>query len=135
MKKEVKLDKDGWLTEIDAKALRREALDLRAYIMNAPEEEEETFWYRGRLLPFVERALAGQVVLPFKGPAPYFLPAQFEGREPMMPSHAMTLYSRFMNRIRGSPSASATSRTENGLYKPNWREVHGERYEEVEFED
>lgn len=57
MRKLVKLDAGGWLTEIDLKAMRREALALQAYIEAAPEGEEKLFQYRKKVLPSVCAAL------------------------------------------------------------------------------
>jgi hypothetical protein len=132
MRKLVLTDKGGWLTEVDPKALRREALALKAYIDSAPKQEEKLFQYRKRLLPLVEAALSGGVQFPFKGDKPYSSRWIGEGFEPELPPVLAELYYRFMNRIRGNSTCGLKDIKD---YKPELVEKDGQCYEWVEFED
>jgi len=134
MRKQVRKDHDGALTEIDSKALRREAMALRAYIEQASSEEEAIFRYRVKLLPLVEGAMNGTLAIPHKGD-PYNLRFIMEGMEPDLPEGIQDLYFQFLSRIKGRASVSSTSVDENGRYIPDEVEINGQRYEWVEFED
>ncbi len=103
MRKLVLLDKDGALTEIDRKALRREALALKAYINQAPFAEAYQFDYRGKLLPLVEAALNGTVKVLYKESGPYNTLLMREGLEPPLPPEAHKRYVDFLLRIQGNP--------------------------------
>ncbi len=138
MRKLVRKNKDGWLTEVDPKALRREALALKAYIEAASRKEEKQFRYRERLLPLVEAALSGALQIPFKGDKPYNSRMMMEGLEPWLPEGISELYFGFMIRIAGTAHISAPSYLKTGNimdYVPDIVEKDGERYEWVEFED
>jgi asparagine synthetase A len=65
MKKLVKKNLDGRLLEIDTKALRREAAELKAKIEIASDEEQRKFDYRRKLLPLIDAALNGTLVFPY----------------------------------------------------------------------
>ncbi|MDW5443185.1 hypothetical protein [Polaromonas sp. SM01] len=137
MKKLVKLDPGGWLTEIDLKAMRREALTLRAYIEAASEGEARLFEYRRKVLPLIQAALDSTLPIPYKGDDPYSWSLMLEGLTPRLTEAFCHVYSRFMNRIAGSSTNSALSTgTEN---KSDWLSnvvvKDGERYKWVEFED
>ncbi len=139
MRKLVLKDKDGALTEADPKALRREALALKAYIESAPKREEQKFQYRVKLLPLVEAALNGTLEIPYKEPEPYNLRLSLEGFEPMLPQpFSSEVYSPFINRIRGSALCSDPTYLKNKDildYSPVIIEQNGQRYQWVEFED
>jgi hypothetical protein len=138
MRKLVKLDANGWLTEIDQKALAREARALRAYIESAPTKEEEIFQYRIKVLPLVEAAISGALVLPYTGDDPYSWRLMLEDLTPMLTDAFRTVYSKFIVRIHGHPMPVAPSFRETGdalSYIPEIVEQDGDRYEWVEFED
>ncbi len=138
MKKLVKLDPGGWLTEIDLKAMLREALALQAYIDAAPEGEERLFQYRRKVLPLVRVALDGTLPVPYKGDDPYSWQLMLEGLAPRLTEAFSQVYSRFMNRIAGSPTRSSPLVVQSGDssdYVPDVVVRDGERYEWVEFED
>lgn len=138
MKKLVKLDANGWLTEIDQKALAREAHALRTYIESAPAKEEEIFQYKNKVLPLVEAAISGTLMLPYKGEDPYSWRLMLEDLAPMLTDAFRTIYSAFIVRIHGHPMPVAPSYRETGdalKYIPAIVEKDGDRYEWVEFED
>lgn len=138
MKKLVKLDSEGWLTEIDRKALHREALALKAYIEASPAAEEKIFRYRDKVLPLVKAALMNMLEVPYKGDDPYSWRLMLEGVTPVIPNGFSDHYSKFLTRIRGSPMMSAPSFLRSGKasdYVPEVEEIDGYRYEWVEFED
>lgn len=138
MKKLVKLDPGGWLTEIDLKAMRREALALQVYIDSAPQGEEKLFEYRRKVLPLVRAALEGTLPIPYKGDDPYSWRLMLEGLSPMLGEEFRAFYSAFMVRVGGSPVWSSPSYLRTGDssdYVPDVVIKDGERYEWVEFED
>ncbi|MBX3659686.1 MAG: hypothetical protein KF740_14740 [Ramlibacter sp.] len=134
----MRLDDGGWLTEIDQRAMRREALALKSYIEAAPAQEERLFQYKEKVLPLVDAALSGSLQIPFKGQGGYSWRLMLEGLEPMLVQRFRELHSRFMNRIDGSAMWSAPSFLQTGNsedYKPDIVMKDGVRYEWVEFED
>jgi hypothetical protein len=138
MKKLVRLDAGGWLTEIDMKAMHREARALQAYIQTASLDEELLFQYRSKVLPLICAALEGRLQIPYKGEAPYSWQLMFEGLAPKLTGDFSNLYSLFMNRIAGSSTLSALSVQQNddtADYVPDIIEKDGWRYEWVNFED
>lgn len=136
MKKLVKKTQDGRLTEIDLKAMRREATELLEYVTHAPIEERNEFDYDGWLLPVVESALNGTLPIPYMED-PYNIQYVLEGILPELPPQLKLPYFRFLARIQGSASVSSASTIERGSYEPGTAEVgiDGERYEWVVFED
>jgi len=136
MRKLVLKDQDGRLTEVDTKALRREALALKVYIENATYEEEQLYNYKTRLLPLVLEALNGTLNFPHKG-HPYNIRYMMEGIEPELPLTLDDAYYAFMARIHGNVSFSSASLKDFGEYIPGASEVviDGQRYEWVDFED
>ena len=138
MRKLVKLDSGGWLTEIDPKAMRGEALALQVYIETAPEGEERLFQYRLKVLPLVRAALDGTLPIPYKGDEPYSWQLMLEGLAPRLTEVFSQVYCRFMNRIAGSSTWSAPSVIRTGNSSDYVADIvikDGERYEWVEFED
>lgn len=138
MRKLVKLNSRGLLTEIDIKVMRRKALALKAYIESAPKQEEELFQYKAKVLPLVEAALNGSLQIPHKAEEMYSWRLMLDGLAPMLPDEFDELYASFLNRIEGSPHWSNPEflRTENlSDYHPDIVEKDGEQYEWVEFED
>jgi len=138
MKKLVKLDADGWLTEIDQKALAREARELCDYIESASTKEEQIFQYREKVLPLVHATISGKLTLPYKGEDPYSWRLMLENFAPMLNDAFREVYSKFIVRIHGHPMPVAPSFRETGdarNYVPEIVERNGDRYEWVEFED
>lgn len=138
MKKLVRLDAGGWLTEIDMKVMHREARALEAYIQTASVDEELLFQYRLKVLPLIYAALEGRLQIPYKGDVPYSWQLMLEGLAPKLTGDFSNLYSLFMNRITGSSTLSAMSVQQIGGtedYVPDIIEKHGYRYEWVDFED
>ncbi len=128
----------GALTEVDPKALRREALALKTCIESAPRKEEKQFQYRQKLLPLVEAALNGTLQIPLKGDGPYPVRWMEEGFEPWLPEPLSEMYFTFLGRVRGVAHLSAPSylKTHDIMdYVPEIVEKDGQRYEWVEFED
>lgn len=136
MKKLVQKDDSGRLTEVDPKALRREAEALRNYIQNADASEVKKFSYQSKLLPLIDQALAGSLKFPHMD-TPYNLRLMMEGLESELPDAIQDMYFQFLNRIQGSPNLSSASVTIHGRYVPGASEEirDGRRYEWVEFED
>jgi hypothetical protein len=132
----IRKDDDGRLTEVDSKALRREAGVLKLYIENADTSEVENFSYRTKLLPLVEMALEGALRFPAMQ-QPYNIRLMMEGLEPKLPKAIEESYYLFLNRIQGSPRLSSESVLKVGRYVPGASEevIDGVRYEWVEFED
>lgn len=130
------MDANGWLTEIDVKAMRREAADLLRYIDEAPEAERERFQYDAWLRPLTNAALDGTLDIPYRE-NPYSFHLMNEGILPMLPNKLMGRYAQFFIRIKGDPTVSSCSVAETGSYEPSVSEVviDGERYEWVIFED
>jgi len=135
MRKLVRLDENCWLTEVDPKALRREAEALQAYILQAPTGEAREFKYHEKLLPLIEAALDGTLPIPYKGDEPYNGRLILDGLQPNLPNNASSLYSRFLLRIKGSARLSSKSVDAEGYYIPDEVMIDGQRYEWVEFED
>jgi len=136
MRKLVLKDQDGWLTEVDLKALRTEALTIKKYIENVTENEELVFNYKTRLLPLVLKALNGTLHFPYKG-HPYNIRYMMEGIDPELPPELSNAYHAFMLRIHGDIGCSSASIKDFGEYIPGVSEViiDGQRYEWVDFED
>jgi hypothetical protein len=136
LKKLVRKDKNGRLTEVDPKALQREAEALQIYIQNADLFEVHKFGYQSKLLPLVNEALAGSLKFPYMD-SPYNLRLMMEGLEPELPDTIQDMYFQFMSRIHGSPDLSSASVITHGRYVPGASEeiINGDRYEWVEFED
>lgn len=136
MKKLVKKSSDGRLLEVDTKALHREALELKAKIEIASDEEQRKLDYRRKMLPLIDAALNGYLVFPYMH-SPYNLREMMEGMAPELPGRVEELYFRFLNRIQGSPNLSSYSVVVHGHYVPGASEeiIGGERYEWVIFED
>jgi hypothetical protein len=136
MKKLVLKDSDGRLTEVDSKALIREAIALRTYIENANPSEEKLFSYRSKLLPIVNAAIGGAITFPYMK-IPCNFKSMMEGIEPELPTAIEEVYFQFINRIQGSPTLSSASFIESGKYEPGKSEqiIEGKRYEWVYFED
>ncbi len=136
MRKLVLLDEDGWLTEVDPKALRREALELKEYIDNAPLIEEQQFHYKTKLLPLVNSALDGFLKIPYKD-EPYNIRLIIDGLELDLPLGIQDLYFRFLTRIKGAPPAYPPNTLvgEDGRFVPDKTDANGKRYRWVEFED
>jgi hypothetical protein len=132
MRKLVLLAPSGALTEVDPKALRREALALKAYVESVSKEEERLFQYHKKLLPLVDAALNGSVQIPFKGDDPYSAYLMMEGLLPELPKALQELYFVFVNRIRGSSICGLKNIND---YKPEFVVKDGQRFEWVEFED
>lgn len=138
MRKLVKLDPHGYLTEIDMKDMRRKALALKAYIESAPRHEEELFQYKAKVLPLVEAALNGSLQIPYKGGEPYSWRLMLEGLEPMLLDEFADLYAPFCNRIDGSSRWSNPGFLRTGEisdYHADIVEKDGEQYQWVEFEE
>ena len=137
MRKLVKLDPNLYLTEIDMKSMRREALALKAYIESAPQQEEELFQYKTKILPLVEAALNGSLQIPYRD-EPYSWRLMLEGLAPMLLDEFLDPYAAFFNRIRGSAGCSDPAYLRTGKiadYHPEIIEKDGEQYQWVEFED
>ncbi len=136
MRKLILKDANGRLTQVDPKALRREAQALQSYIQNADPSESERFSYQSKLAPLVERALSGSLRFPHME-TPYNLRLMMEGLEPELPKSIQEIYFQFLNRIQGSTDLSSTSVKTHGRYVPGASEEikDGKRYEWVEFED
>ena len=126
----------GGLTEIDQKAMRREAQALIDYINSAPLEEEEKYGYKGRVIPVVKAALDGQLEIPYKGDV-YNARFELEGWAPMLTEEFKKYYFPFLFRIQGKTSLSSHSVKLYGKYVPGaCEEIHnGEYYEWCDFED
>lgn len=136
MRKLILLDKDGSLTEVDPKALHREALELKAYIDSTTPEEARQFGYKTKLLPLVDSALNGTLKIPYKG-EPYNIRLIMEGLEPELPSEARRRYVAFLLRIQGDPPPYPLGWPigEDGRFVPDLTDANGNRYRWIEFED
>lgn len=136
MKKLVKKTDDGWLTEIDEKAMRREALLLRQCINEASASEKAEFNYDEWLRPVLKAALDGTIQIPYRG-QPYNIYMMMDGMLPRLPKRVESLYFAFLSRIKGTPELSSCSTLEGGKYDPGASQViiDGEKYEWVIFED
>jgi hypothetical protein len=55
----------GHMKEVDPKRVRRAALTVRDYILNASSEAEKKYNFRKRILPWVEKIITGTLPLPF----------------------------------------------------------------------
>jgi len=136
MRKLVMLDKDGYLTEVDPKALLREALTLRAYIESASNAEEAIFKYKEKLLPLVNAAINNKLLVPYKG-SPYETRLIQEGIEPDLPKGIKDHYFKFLARIKGRkvPYPPGTPIGPDGRFLPDKIDNNGNSYRWVEFED
>lgn len=136
MRKLVKKNKDGRLTEVDPKALRREALVLQDYIDTASAAEKAEFKYSDWLQPIIDAALEGTLPVPYLD-QPYNFRFMEEGLLPWLPLEFQNLYGRFLGRARGDPTISSPATIEGRRYnRQEWEEIiDGERYEWVVFEN
>jgi hypothetical protein len=137
--KRVKLDENGWLTELDWKAIQRVAFGLKDYIKNAPLDEIAKYQYHTKALPFVESIICNKIILPFRyQDAPYETRYQIEGLFPMFVSEFSELYSKLLYMLSGSIGSISLSTHETGEYiLEKYREVdaNGNIYELCWFED
>lgn len=131
----VKLDRDGWLTEIDLRALQREAAALRAYVDAADARERQVFDYDTVLVPLIEGVLSGAVPIPYKGAAPYNRRLIDEGEAPELPAGLRPLYEPFLARISGFPPLAATVPPSAEAWGALTEERDGQTYAWVDFED
>lgn len=136
MRKLVKKDENGRLTEVDVKAMRREALALQRYIDEAPAAEKAEFKYHEWLQPVIDAALDGTLRIPYMH-QPYNFRLMDEGLLPWLPEQFLERYVRFLARIEGAVELSSCSTIEGGGYIPRASEeiIDGDRYEWVIFED
>lgn len=141
MIKRVKLDKDGWPTELDWKAIRRVTLELKAYIEAAPLGEVLQYEYKSRVVPLIEATLDGSIQIPYPyNEFPYNVRYIMEGLYPELVEEFNELYSEFMCRIRPDIGIMSLSYHESGNtvydYK-KYRETDddGNVYEMCWFED
>jgi hypothetical protein len=125
MRKLILKDSDGWLTEVDFKAFRREALMLKAYIEKASCGEENLLNFRQELIPLVESALNGTLTIPFKGGA-YSICWMMEGLKPWLPEPLGGAYFTFMGCYQRHSPYLSTLLSQNpryqGLHPRNCRE-------------
>lgn len=129
MRKLVKLGKDGYLTEVDTKAMRREALVLQRYIDEAPEDERKLLRYDEWLRPVVDAAIHGSLPIPYTR-EPYNIHLMLEGVLPELPQPLLGPYARFVRRITGAARFSIISPSDG-----QEEVIDGERYQWVTFED
>jgi hypothetical protein len=141
MIKRVMLDKDGWPTELDWKAIRRVALELRAYSEAAPLGEVLQYEYKTRVMPLIEATLDRSIEIPFPlNKYPYDIRYIMEGLYPELVPKFRSIYSEFMCRIRPDIGIMSLSYHESGNtiydYK-KYRETdeNGNVYEMCWFED
>ena len=120
-KKLVKLDKNGYFTEVDPIALRRSALALKEYIEREirPEDDEYDIW--GQALPLCEGVLNGTLPLPLVF---HDLPLKYPSREGLLPEGFNKPWAYFC--------VDATGGAER-VSEPVI--IDGERYCETEFEE
>lgn len=141
MIKRVMLDKDGWPTELDWKAIRRVTLELKAYIESADEYEVLKYEYQSRVMPLIEKTLNGTIQIPFPfGERPYSMRYIMEGLYPELVDQFHELYARFMCRIDPDIGVMSLSYHESGntVYDyEKYRETDedGNVYEMCWFED
>ncbi len=141
MIKRVKLDKDGWPTELDWKAIRRETLELKAYIEAAPLGEVLQYEYKSRVMPLIDKTLDGSIQIPFPyNEFPYNTRYIMEGLYPELPEKFHELYTNFMYRIRPDIGVMSLSYHENGdetydYEKYRTTDEDGNVYEMCWFED
>lgn len=120
-KKLVKLDKNGYFTEVDPIALRRSALALKEYIEREirPEDDEYDIW--GQALPLCEGVLNGTLPLPLDGDKE---PLKYPFHEGMLPEGFSRPWSNFCIEVTGIAAR---------LSEPVV--IDGERYCERAFEE
>lgn len=138
MRRLIRCDPGGWLTEIDTKALRREAQTLAQYVAGAPKSERQLHRYDERVMPLVTAALDGTLQVPFKGPDPYPMRLIWEDLMPALPKTFNAAFFPFMLRISGSATRSDPTYLASGKiedYRPQIVEKDGVQYQWVEFED
>lgn len=136
MRKLVKKDSSGRLTEVDTKAMRREAQVLQQYIDEASESDRVKFRYREWLQPLLDPAVDGTLQIPYSG-EPYGFHQMLEGHLPWLPNDFLMIYARFLKRIQGSADLSSCSTLDTGTYISGASEevINGERFEWVVFEE
>ncbi len=117
MIKRVKLDDNGYLTEIDWNAARRWAAALKDYIETAPLEEKLKFGYDSRVLPLIESVLDGSIEFPFPyANEPYDTRAIIDGYYPPLVKQFSQIYSELLYRISGSVGSCSLSAHKTGEY-------------------
>jgi len=135
MLKLIALTQDGRFSEIDWVRLRRVGRAIVHYVAKASPEEDAIHGLRARLLPFVEKAIAGGFSVPYVGPVPYHLNLQWEGSEPAFSQELFELYAEFYVTLGGIPPLPS-ERDARGkrIHKPDVM-IDGKAYKEAEFED
>jgi hypothetical protein len=137
MIKRVKIDENGSLTEIDRKATRRAALELKAYIEVAPLDERRKYEYHEQVIPLVNAFLDESIKIPYIGDC-YDVRYIMEGLYPELLPSFSKLYSKFLCMIWGSVSSFSLSTHESGEFifqKYAEEDEFGNRYELCWFED
>jgi hypothetical protein len=141
MIKRVMLDKEGWPTELDWKAIRRVTLELKAYIESADEYEALKYEYQSRVMPLINATLDGSIQIPFPlNKSPYDVRYIMEGLYPELVPEFRLIYSEFMCRIYPDIGLMSLSYHESGntVYDyEKYRETDedGNVYEMCWFED
>ena len=139
MIKRVKLNSDGYLTEIDMKPVRRLAQELKNYIENCSREEAEKYEYQKRMMPLINSVLDGTLPVPnYLSPNPYSVRYMMEGLFPELVPEFGELYYPFMTMTDGDPMKFSLSTHETGKYEHGkYRETDpdGTQYELCWFED
>lgn len=139
MIKRVKLDENGYLTEIDWKAIRRIATELKQYVQNAPLDEVAKYQYHTRVLPLLEAIFNKTVKTPFPfQDQPYDVKYEIEGIFPKLVQTFSYMYSELICRLCAMPGVMSLSIHETGnfiLDKDRETDEDGNVYELCWFED
>lgn len=109
--------------EVDLRRLRREAGELRAYLM-ALSDEQDPEGLRGRVLPFCEAAISGNLELPLSPSEKPINIVRVLDSGGYLPKGFEELYARFFNTAQGS-----RAEVEHPIYK------QGKVWAWMEFED
>jgi hypothetical protein len=124
----VKLDAGGWLTEIDKRALHREAVALQNCI-NANNNLAATCEC-AEILKLINAVVAGTLELPFKGSTPCRTQSEEFSASLASNRDFRFKYYRFISRIRGCSRSSTQSSELNTQDKRcgTCETIKGERY-------